>query len=246
MNYTDLTGKTALVTGAARGIGFESAKILAENGAAVIVADINAEGIGKAAAELELAGHFAIPLQVDVASEESIRRMLAEAVAARGGIDILVNNAGILDVAAIPEVTVEKWDRMLAVDLRSVQICSQQALPIMEKAGGGRIINIASQAGQLGGYAAGVHYTAAKGGVIALTKAYARYCAPYNITVNCLAPGFMLTEMTRARNDNPDIIPLKRLGTALDVAKAVLFLATPLSDYITGATIDINGGYLMR
>jgi 3-oxoacyl-[acyl-carrier protein] reductase len=110
----------------------------------------------------------------------------------------------------------------------------------------GKIINVASQAGQLGGFLAGVNYTAAKGGVLAITKAYARFCAGYNITVNCVSPGFILTEMTKDRNDNADMVPLKRLGTALDVAKSIYFLASDFSDYITGFTIDVNGGYLMR
>jgi 3-oxoacyl-[acyl-carrier protein] reductase len=135
---------------------------------------------------------------------------------------------------------------MLAVNLRGPQFCSQHVLPYMTKKSSGKIVNIASQAGQLGGFAAGVHYTAAKGGIIALSKAYARYCAQFQINVNCICPGFMLTDMTRERNDNPDIIPLKRLGAALDVAKSVYFLATSYSDYITGATIDVNGGFYLR
>ena len=246
MHLTDLTGKTALVTGGARGIGFESARLLAENGAAVAIADINLDEVKKAADELKRAGRVAVPLFVDVASEKSVKKMIEDAVAECGGLDILVNNAGILDIASVPEVTLEKWDHTINVDMRGVHLCSQNALPHLIKAGGGRIINIASLAGQIGGVAAGPHYSAAKAGVIGVTKSYARYGAQYGINVNCLAPGFMLTEMTRARNDDPGIIPLKKLGSALDVAKAVLFLATSMSDYITGATIDINGGYLMR
>ena len=110
----------------------------------------------------------------------------------------------------------------------------------------GKIVNVASQAGQLGGFLAGVNYTAAKGGVIALTKAYARYCAEYNVNVNCISPGFIETDMTKDRGDNAQSVPLKRLGTALDCAKAIYFLVSDMSDYITGSTIDVNGGYLMR
>ena len=246
MHLTDLTGKTALITGGARGIGFESARLLAEHGAAVVIADINLDAVKKSADELKRAGHVAVPLYADVASDESITKMVKDAVAECGRLDILVNNAGILDIASVPELTLERWDRTINIDMRSVHLCSQNALPHMIKAGGGRIINIASMAGQIGGLASGPHYTAAKAGVIGMTKSYARYAAQYAVNVNCIAPGFMLTEMTRERNDDPSVIPLKKLGSALDVAKAVLFLATSMSDYITGATIDINGGLAMR
>ena len=246
MTHTGLTGKVALITGAARGIGMESAALLAEAGAAVALADVNAEGAEVTAVEFRRRGFQAMAVGVDISSEESVKAMLAGADAWKGRLDILVNNAGILDPTPIPEMTAEKWDRMLDVNLRGVQFCSQHAMPYLEAGGGGKIVNMASMAGQLGGFLAGVHYTAAKGGIIALTKAYARYGAPRGVNVNCVAPGFMLTEMTRDRADNSSEIPLGRLGTALDAAKAVFFLATPLSDYITGATIDVNGGYYLR
>lgn len=246
-NYTDLTGKVAVVTGSARGIGMESAKMMAEAGAAVVIADINAVGAEKTAADFRAAGLDAVAVALDVGSEESVRQFIADVVSAKGKINILVNNAGILDPTPIPELTVEKWDRMLAVNLRGVQLVSQHALPHMIAAGeGGKIINLASQAGQLGSFLAGAHYSAAKGGIIALSKSYATYCAKYQINVNCVAPGFMLTDMTKDRKNYPELVPLKRLGTALDAAKAVFFLATSLSDYITGATIDVNGGYYIR
>ena len=246
MNYTDLSGKVAVVTGSARGIGMESAKILAQAGATAVVCDVNGDGARKTAAELREQGLDAMAFSVDVSSEESIKKLIADTVAAKGRLDILVNNAGILDPTSIPDMTVEKWDRMLAINLRGAQLCSQHAMPHLIKQGYGKIVNMSSQAGQLGGFLAGVHYSAAKGGVLALTKAYARYGAPHQVNVNCVSPGFMLTDMTRDRNDDPDIVPLRRLGTALDAAKAVLFLATSLSDYITGMTIDVNGGYYLR
>ncbi|MDR1626138.1 MAG: 3-oxoacyl-ACP reductase FabG [Spirochaetia bacterium] len=247
MRYGNLDGKVAIVTGSARGIGKASAQLLAEAGATAIITDINIEGARTAAREFASAGLKAGAFHLDVSSEASVKETLAEVYETYKSIDILVNNAGILDPAvSIPEMTQEKWDRMLAVNLRGMQFCSQHALPYMTKKPGGKIVNIASQAGQLGGFLAGVHYTAAKGGIIAVSKAYARYCAQFQINVNCICPGFMLTDMTRDRNDDPQIVPLKRLGTALDVAKAVYFLATDFSDYITGATIDINGGFYLR
>ncbi len=245
-NYTDLTGKVAIVTGSARGIGMESAKIMAEAGASVVISDVNAEGAARTAADLKQLGLDAISLPLDVSSEKSVKELIAGTVAAKGRLDILVNNAGILEPTPIPEMTVEKWDRMLAINLRGAQLCSQHALPHIIKQGKGKIINISSQAGQLGGFMAGVHYTAAKGGLIAITKGYARYCAQFQINVNCVAPGLMLTDMTKDRDNMPESVPLKRNGTALDAAKAVFFLATGLSDYITGATIDVNGGSSMR
>ncbi|MCC8189957.1 MAG: SDR family oxidoreductase [Planctomycetes bacterium] len=247
MRYTDLTGKVAIVTGSARGIGMESAKLMAEAGASVIICDVNVDGAEQTAADFRSAGLDATALPLDVTSESSVRAMIDATVERKGGINILVNNAGILDPSPIPELTVEKWDRMLNVNLRGAQLCSQHALPHLIAAGrGGRIIFISSQAGQMGGFLAGVHYSAAKGGLIALAKSYARYCAQYDITVNAVAPGFMLTDMTKDRENCPELVPLKRLGTALDAAKAVFFLASGLADYITGATIDVNGGFYIR
>ncbi len=247
MNYTDLTGKVAVVTGSARGIGMESAKLMAEAGASVVICDLNLEGAEKTAAAFRAAGQDAIALPLDVDSEQSVRELMENTVKAKGKINILVNNAGILDPTPIHEMTTEKWDRMLNVNLRGVELCSRYALPHLIQAGhGGRIINVSSMGGQLGGILAGIHYTAAKGGIIAMTKAYARHCAEYQINVNCVAPGFLLTDMTKDRQNYPELVPLKRLGTALDAAKSVFFLATSLADYITGATIDVNGGYYMR
>jgi NAD(P)-dependent dehydrogenase (short-subunit alcohol dehydrogenase family) len=244
--YVDMSGKVVLVTGSARGIGMESAKMLAEAGATAILCDINREGVEKTAADFNAAGLNAAAFQVDVASEDSVKKLMADVMKVKGRLDVLVNNAGILDPTSVEEMTVEKWDRMLAVNLRGVQLCTQHALPHLIASGPGRIVNLSSQGGQLGGFLAGVHYTAAKGGILALTKAYARFFAPHRINVNAVAPGFMLTDMTKDRRNYPELVPLKRLGTALDAAKAVFFLATPLSDYITGATIDVNGGYYMR
>lgn len=246
MKYGNLAGKVAIITGSARGIGLETAKLMAEFGASVVIADINYDSAADAAASLNKEGLSAMPLKVDVLEKQSIEAMVNTTIEKFGKIDILVNNAGVLDATPILEMSVEGWDRVVDIDLRGTHLCSQLCLPHMIKNNYGKIINISSQAGQLGGFLSGVNYTAAKGGVIAITKAYARFCAKYNITVNSVAPGFILTEMTNGRNDDADSVPLKRLGTALDVAKAVYFLASDFSDYITGFTVDVNGGYLMR
>lgn len=246
MKYGDLTGKVALVTGAARGLGESIAQVLAEYGAEVVVADIDLKQAEATSKRLCDEGLAAYALQVDVASKESVDVMIDAVHQRSGRLEILVNNAGILDQTPIPDLTVEAWDRVIDIDLRGTHLCSQAALPLIMQGSWGRIVNISSQAGQLGGFLAGVNYSAAKGGVLALTKAYARYTAKHNITVNCVSPGFMSTEMTQGRSDNSDVVPLGRLGTPLDTAKAVYFLASDLSDYITGMTIDLNGGYYMR
>lgn len=246
MKYGNLAQKVAVVTGGARGIGEETARVLAEYGATVIAADINlplAESMAKA---MQSEGLKVYPAYVDVRDEASVSAMVKNTVEEFGSVDILVNNAGILDATPILEMTVEQWDRVLEIDLRGTHLCSQAVWPHMIKANYGKIINIASQAGQLGGFLSGVNYTAAKGGMLAITKAYARQGGAHNINVNAVSPGFMATEMTKDRDDNADTVPLQRLGTALDTAKAVYFLASDLSDYITGATIDLNGGYYMR
>jgi len=246
MKYGSLDGKVAIITGAARGIGFETAKLLSEYGACSVIAGNDYDKACEAAKTLTKHGLSAFAVKVDVAEPESVKHMINTVIEKFHKIDILVNNAGILDNTPILDMSVEKWDKVIDVDLRGTHLCSQACLPHMIKNKSGKIINIASQAGQLGGFLAGVNYTAAKGGVIAITKAYARYCAQYNINVNCVSPGFILTDMTKDRNDDANIIPLKRLGTALDVAKAIYFLASDFSDYITGFTVDVNGGYLMR
>ncbi|MCG8485744.1 MAG: SDR family oxidoreductase [Clostridia bacterium] len=246
MKYGNLTDRVAIVTGSARGIGLEAARLLAEYGAHAVIADIDYTLACETADEFINNDLSAYAAKLNVLEKKSVDTMIEAVMKKFGRIDILVNNAGILDATPIPEMTVEGWDRVIDIDLRGSHLCSQACLSPMSKRNYGKIINVSSQAGQLGGFLAGVNYTAAKGGVIAMTKAYARYCAQYNITVNSVSPGFILTDMTKDRNDNADSVPLKRLGTALDVAKSIYFLASDLSDYITGSTIDINGGYLMR
>jgi len=246
MRFGDLNGKVAVITGAARGIGLETAKVFAGNGATVVLADIDLNKAQTEAELLEKEGHEASAVAVDIIDADSIRILMQTVHDRYGRVDILVNNAGIVDSTPIPEMTVEGWDKVVDIDMRGTHLCSQAVLPYMMKQNGGRIINLASQAGQLGGWKAGVNYSSAKGGILAMTKAYARFCAPYQITVNCVAPGFIATDMTAGRNDSADEVPLKRLGTALDVAKAIFFLACDLSDYITGFTVDVNGGYYMH
>jgi len=241
----DLKDRVAIITGAARGIGAAIAGLLAERGAAVVIADINLEGAKERANTLKAQGFEAMAVKVDVTDERSIEGMVEAAVKRYERIDILVNNAGVNNNTPIPEMSIGEWDRIIDLNLRGTHLCSKAVVKEMVKNRYGKIVNIASMAGQVGGLKVSPDYTAAKAGIIGLAKAYARYGAQYGITANAVSPGFIETEMTRGRDD-PKSVPLGRLGTPEDVAKAVYFLASPLSDYITGTTIDVNGGLLMR
>jgi len=241
----DLEGRTAIITGSAQGIGAATAELLAGHGAAVVIADINADGARAKARELAGRGFQALALELDVRQKSSIDAMVSATLDRHGRIDILVNNAGIADKTPIPDMTVERWDRLIDLNLRGTHLCSQAVITHMMERGFGRIVNIASLAGQVGGLKIGPNYTASKAGIVGLAKAYARFGAPYGITANAVSPGFIETEMTRGRDDPSEVL-LGRLGTPGDVAKAVYFLVSPLADYITGTTIDVNGGLLMR
>ena len=246
MKMGDLTGRVAIVTGGGSGIGRACSKTLAEYGAEVAVADINLEGAQKTASDIEAAGGKAYAVDLNVMELESVKQLMKTVEEKPGRIDILVNSAGILDPTRLPDMTVERWDRMIDINLRGTFFCCQQVVPYMEKNKKGAIVNITSQAGQVGGWMAGVNYSASKGGILALTKALARHCGPLGIRVNDVAPGQIATEMTAGRGDKPDGIAVGRLGTAQDVANCVYFLASDLSDFCTGMTVDVNGGQFMR
>lgn len=186
---------------------------------------------------------------MDVADIPDIRRQCAAVVERFGRIDIWVNNAGISQNLPIEEVEGDDWDRVIGVDLKGTFFCSQAAFRVMKRQGGGKIINIASLAGERGGRFAGAHYAAAKAGVIALTKSFALSGGEFHINVNAIAPGLVRTQMAAdlgfLQGDHADI-PLGRLATPRDVGGAALYLASSLSDYVTGFTIDVNGGMFMR
>ncbi len=241
----DLAGKTAWITGAAQGIGEAVSRILAEHGATVVGADLNLEAMQKTADRMQAEGLDVVAQRLDVANPQSILDAAAEIEAKYGGVDILVNNAGINNNTPIPEMTVEQWDRLMNIDLRGAHLCSQAATIQMMQKHAGRIVNIGSMAGQIGGLKVSPDYSAAKAGVICLAKSYARFGAQYGITANAVCPGFIETEMTKGRDD-PSSVLIGRLGTPLDIAKAVYFLVSDLGSYLTGTTVDVNGGLLMR
>lgn len=246
----DFRGRAALITGAARGIGFAIAERLAEDGATVVLADLNREGVERAAERLKVRGFAAVGLPADVSRVSDLRGLVAEAVRRCGRLDILVNNAGICPNTPLEEITPEEWDTVLAVNLKSVFFLSQAAAVVMKAQGYGRIVNIASIAGKMGALVAGCHYTASKAGILGVTKVFARHLGGLGITVNSVAPGTIETAMTadwspEQKRMLAERIPVGRLGLPKDVAQAVVFLASEEAEFITGATLDVNGGALM-
>jgi 3-oxoacyl-[acyl-carrier protein] reductase len=241
-----LSGRVALVTGGVRGIGRAIALALAGAGADVAVGyRERSDAAAAATAEIEALGVRALAVQGNVAVREEVRNVVSATRGWQGRIDVLVNNAGVLQQKPFSEITDTDWDQALSVNLKSAFICSQEVLPVMQADGGGRIVNIASSGGQLGGPLA-VHYAASKAGLISLTRSLARIGAP-SVIVNCIAAGLIETEMTQSELASPEgreklaQIPLGRPGTPAEVAAAVLFLASSAS-YVTGQTINVNGG----
>ncbi len=241
--------KVAVVTGASRGIGRSISLALAAEGAKIVAVDLNIEDTEKAAQEIRALGAEALAVQGNVTVADDAERMIDAAVEKFGRVDILVNNAGITRDGLLLRMKDEDWDAVLGVNLKGAFICSRAAAKVMAKQRSGRIINIASVVGQMGN-AGQANYCASKAGLIGLTKSNARELAKRNITVNAVAPGFIATAMTDAlsekvRQELAAQIPLERLGTAEDIANAVVFLAAERSGYITGQVIGVNGGMYM-
>lgn len=245
----NLSGKTALVTGAAQGIGRDIALGLAADGADVAICDVNLDAALKTAAEIEARGRKSLAVKANVASADDVAAMIEQTIQKFGKIDILVNNAGITRDGLLIRMKDEDWDLVLSINLKGAFLCTKAALKHMTKQRSGTIINIASIVGAMGN-AGQANYVASKAGLIGITKTIAREYANRNITANAVAPGFIDTAMTQALPDNvkQDLakqIPLGRLGTSEDVANAVRFLASPAASYITGQVIHVNGGMYM-
>jgi 3-oxoacyl-[acyl-carrier protein] reductase len=241
--------KVAVITGASRGIGRSIALALAEAGAKIVAVDLDPVATEAIVAELKENGTEAIAVIGNVTVSEDTEKMIDAAVAAFGRVDILVNNAGITRDGLLMRMKDEDWDAVLSVNLKGAFLCSRAASKVMTKQRYGRIINIASVVGQMGN-AGQANYCASKAGLIGLTKSNARELAKRNVTVNAVAPGFIATAMTDAlpekvREELTAQIPLARLGSAEDIAHAVVFLALEKSAYITGHVIAVNGGMYM-
>jgi 2-deoxy-D-gluconate 3-dehydrogenase len=257
----DLSGKCAIVTGGAQGIGRAVAFRLAEAGARVMVADINEDAANETVERIQAANGTAEAVPADASSASDAQKVVQATVDAFGGVDILVNNAGIFPLVPVLSVSEDVWDRVIDINLKGAFLYSKAAGEVMAKSGqGGKIVNMASIDGMRpNGMAA--HYNASKGGVLMLTKALALELAPHRILVNAVSPGGITTPGTdKARQDvtksmgisDEDIlqgwiqrVPLKRMGDPDDVARVVLFLSSAAADFITGANIVVDGGYLL-
>jgi 3-oxoacyl-[acyl-carrier protein] reductase len=244
-----LSGKTALVTGAAQGIGREIALALATDGADVAICDVNLEAAQKTAGDIAAKGRKSLALKANVAASAEVNAMIDQVMEKFGRIDILVNNAGITRDGLILRMKDEDWDLVLSINLKGSFLCARAALKHMSKQRGGTVINIASIVGAMGN-AGQANYVASKAGLIGLTKTIAREYANRGITANAVAPGFIDTAMTQAlsedvRQELAKQIPMGKLGTPEDVANAVRFLASPWASYITGQVVHVNGGMYM-
>ncbi|MGH7276112.1 MAG: 3-oxoacyl-[acyl-carrier-protein] reductase [Candidatus Rokuibacteriota bacterium] len=250
MRKTPLDGRVAIVTGGGRGIGAAIAALLAEGGAAVVVSGRDADRLGRTARELEAQGRAVLSVVADAAKREDADALVEAAKARFGRVDILVNNAGITRDGLLVRMKDEDWDRVMEVNLRGAFLMTRAATKAMvRQKSGGRVINIASTAGVMGN-AGQANYSAAKAGLIGLTKAAARELAHWSILVNAVAPGLIETDMAAAipadaRQALLAQVPLKRVGTPREVAEVVRFLAGDGAAYITGQVFHVNGGLYM-
>ena len=245
-----LADRVAIVTGGTRGIGKVIAMQLAKAGTNVVVVGRDQEKGDAVVNEIRQSGGNAALVLGDISDDNQCREIVQKAVDTFGQIDILVNCAGGLTATPIESITREEWDNILGVNLSGTFFMIQSALPYLEKSKAGRVINISSNAGRMGGYANSQSYTASKGGVIAITKGIARKLAPKQITVNVVCPGTTKTEMSQEYDEETlktllGRIPIGRLGKPEDTAAAVCFFASEEAGFITGAVLDVNGGMYM-
>ena len=245
----DLSGKVALVTGASRGIGCSIAKILAQNGAHVVCVSRNVSDVQSVADEITAAGGTAAAVACDISDSDNVTKLVKETVGTHNHLDILVNNAGVTRDNLLMRMSEDDWNTVLNINLKAAFIAIKAAARTMIKQRKGRIINISSVVGMMGN-AGQVNYAASKAGLIGLTKSTARELAPRGITANCIAPGYVATDMTNELGDEVqqslnEKIPLGRIGQVEDIAYAVAFLASDEAEYITGQTLAVDGGMVM-
>jgi NAD(P)-dependent dehydrogenase (short-subunit alcohol dehydrogenase family) len=251
-----LAGKTAIITGAGKGIGRATACLFAQEGANVAVADIDEDAAADTVSQVRESGGKAIYTIGDVGIASDAERMVADTLAAFGQVDILINNAAIMAHGSVHEITEEAWDNVLRVDLKSVFLMSRCVLPHMLDRHSGSIVNVSSGAGLAGWYSQAA-YDAAKGGVVNLTRQMALDYAALGVRVNCLVPAIIDTDQLRgavAQLPDPEAeveqlrsrVPLGRMGTAMEIAYGALFLASDEASYSVGAALVLDGGYLAR
>ena len=244
----DFSGKVAVVTGGGQGMGRAVASRFVEGGAKVVVNDKNGDAAQRT---VDTLGSCAVAAPGDVTVKADVDAVVRQAMDAFGSIDILINNAGILFSTTLEDMEEEEWDLVIDVNMKGTYLFTRAVLPVMKRAGWGRIVNFSSTAGKAVSTLGGPHYTAAKAGVLGLTRAAAKEFAPYGITVNAVCPGLVNTEMVQ-QNVAPERLdaylasfPISRICDPSEVAELVAFLASDRAAYITGASLDINGGDLM-
>jgi len=245
----DLSSKTALINGAGRGIGREIGFLLARAGCNVAISDLDSATAQSTAEEINSTGRKSLALTADVSKADDVKAMFSSYFKTFETLDILVNNAGITRDGLLMRMKDEDWDAVLDINLKSAFLCCREAARPMMKARSGKIVNIASVVGIMGN-AGQVNYSASKAGMIGLTKTLAREFASRSVNVNAVAPGFIQTAMTDKLSDADkqkltSQIPMQKLGLPGDVANSVLFLCSPLADYITGQVITVDGGLVM-
>ncbi len=245
----ELQNKVALITGGAQGIGKTISEELVQNGAHVVLGDVNLEGAQATAEAINNNGGSASAVKIDVSNPAEVKQVFDSILKDKKPIDIMINNAGITRDGLMVRMKEADWDRVLNINLKGTFLCSQQAAKQMMKQKSGAIVNIASIVGVMGNFGQ-ANYSASKAGVIGLTKTLAREVASRGIRVNAVAPGFIDTEMTRVLDESVrqkliEQIPLAKLGLPEDVARCVAFLVSDRSSYITGQVINVNGGMLM-
>lgn len=240
--------RVAIVTGGASGLGKAMVMRFVGEGCCVAIPDLNGPAAEATAEEVEeKAPGKALGLEVDVTEPAPVKQMVQIILDKWGRIDVLVNNAGICPVKAFEDLTVEDWDKVMVVNMRSMFVCCQAVIPIMIEQGYGKIVNISSYAGQAGGIVASVNYSASKGAVISFTKSLAKIYSSKGINVNAIAPGTILTPMTETFSEEGmeqilNTIPMRRLGLPEEVADGTVYLASDRASYITGQVLAVNGG----
>lgn len=248
---SEFQNKIALITGAGQGMGKAVALTLAQQGAHIAINDIDPASAEKTAKELQKLGINAIAVPANVTDKIDVKHMIQQTINHFGRLDILINNAGILYPTKVIDIPEDEWDRVIDVNLKGTFLCSQAVLPTMQKNNWGRIVNFSSTAGKNISTVGGAHYTAAKAGILGFTRHLAKEVAQHNITVNAVCPGLIDTDMVRNTIDPnrqqayANSFPISRLGKPEEVADLVAFLCSDKAAYITGASLDINGGDLM-
>ena len=243
-----LHDKIAVVTGGSRGIGKATIENFFNAGASgVVIADVLEEEGRKTCEEMEKTfGQRCVFVKTDVTDSTHVKEVFRKTMQDFGKVDILVNSAGIASRTDLCDLTEQEWKRMIDINLTGTFLCSQEAFLPMKEARYGKIVNMTSVAGQWGGQATSAAYVASKGGIISLTMHLAKHGGPYNINVNAVAPGYVWTEMTKNfTNFDPNVVPLRRIAEAQDIANVIEFLCTEKSSYMTGAILNVNGGIFM-